>query len=69
MGFMLPAGTELASGSCRKKPQIQPELVLRQLSFEESNRSGRDVRAPGARASRPLTTPQFIPDNAIATNG
>ena len=53
----------------QKKPQIQPELVLRQLSFEELNRSGRDVRAPGARASRPLTIPQFIPAKAVATNG
>ena len=36
-----------------------------QVSFEELNNSGRDVRAPGARASRPLTMSQFTLDKAL----
>lgn len=40
--------------------------MLRQGAFEELSRSGREVRAPGARASRPLTIPQFIADTALA---
>ena len=44
---------------------VVTDLVLRQRLFEWLNGSGRDVRAPGARASRPLTIPQFMPDTAL----
>jgi hypothetical protein len=44
-------------------------LLLCQRSFEALNRSGRDVRAPGTWASRPLTIPQFIPERALVPIG
>lgn len=45
---------------------VEPEApVPRQRSFEELSLRGRDVRAPGARASRPPTIPQFITDKAL----
>ena len=47
------------------RSKLDEPRVHCQRSFEELNRSGRDVRAPGARASRPLTIPQFIPDKVL----